>query len=626
MKVVRVVAMVAAVVAIAVLAVPTGGASVWLAGAIGVSTAVASAIITVGLTLAVSLAFKALGLTSAAPSTKVQATPTIIRQSLSDSYIIYGKRRTIYLKWVFFHSKKVGSTHVRYFVFAVAGHRCQGATDFMLNDEVVTLDGSNMVTTGPYADAVWLWFDRGEDTATANATFVSECGGKWTTDHRGKGIAKIYMKAEMTDAVVEAGFATPSAIVEGKDDILDPRDASTGYTANAALVFYDWMRLLREEGGFGIPAAEMPDDDWISAQANVCDEVVESEARYALDGIIVTGAAPSEIRDAMIINMAGTYTFSGGQHLARPGYWVPPSASLSESDLAAAIQVSAFISQGSAADQVLATYLDPASNYQPLPAAVQTASPPPADASQLDLDLGFVTSKYRAERIARIMLRRAQAEKTVVWPMNITGLAVKALDTVQLDTARYGLSNYAFSVGGWQLSADFGVILNLREENEEIYEDGTPVAPPSVDPIAVAEPVLTATDNSLLIINSGVTGLTLSAADVGASATITISAHSRVYPDKTEAVNSGSLTGKAFSTTYGIYYDDSGRAGGAVTYVATTTLADSINSITNPTRHHVGIITTPADGAAATGGGGPTPGGGSGSGSGAGGGGDTQPY
>lgn len=583
--------MIAAVVAIAVLAVPTGGASLAVAGFLGVSTAVASALITVGLTLAVSFAFKALGLSAAAPSTKTQSTPTVIRQSLTDSYIIYGRRRVIYLKLVFFHAKKVGSKHYRYFVFAVAGHRCAGDPAWTLNDETVTVDGSGKVTSGTYANSIWLWFQRGLDSETANATFVSECDGNWTSAHKGNGIAAIYMKAEMTDAAVQAGFATPAPVIDGKDDIADPRDGSTGFTSNGPLVFYDWMALPREEGGFGAYADEIPDEDWISAQANVADETVEGEARYALDGIITTGAAPSEIRDAMVINMAGTYTFSGGKHLMRPGYWVPVSEVLEEADLAGPIQVSPFSSQAQAADQVLATFIDPNSNYQPMPAPTVTIGSP-ADANQLDLDLSFITSSHRALRISWIMLRRAQAEKTVIWPANITGLKAKALDTIQFGTTRYGLSNYAFSVGGWQFAADMGVTINGREENEDIYAEPAPVTPASVPTIAVAEPVMLERDIAVQIANSYTSPTQiLSATESGGVGSIEVIAHDRLYPDGTSvSLTGGTVTGLTNDTAYYLYYDDLSRSETAPTFAATT---DPNIAQSGVDRHALGRIRTP---------------------------------
>lgn len=96
------------------------------------------------------------------------------------------------------------------------------------------------------------------------------------------------------------------------------------------------------------------------------------------------------------------------------------------------------------------------------------------------------------------------------------------------------------------------------------------------------------------------TGLTITATDVGASVTVTISAHTRVYPQAggsnvSVSVNGGSLTGLAYSTDYWIYYDDPTHAGGAVTYVATTsdTTAAQIGD-----RHAVGGVSTPAAAAA----------------------------
>jgi hypothetical protein len=93
-----------------------------------------------------------------------------------------------------------------------------------------------------------------------------------------------------------------------------------------------------------------------------------------------------------------------------------------------------------------------------------------------------------------------------------------------------------------------------------------------------------------------VTGATITATDAGADVTITISAHTRHYPQPDGstvdvAVSGGSLTGRAYSTTYYIYYDDPSRAGGAVTYQSTTSEATAAQI---GDRHTVGGVTTPA--------------------------------
>lgn len=588
-----------AVIAIAIVAPPLGAA---LAGAIGISTAVATALVTTVLSMAVSMAFRALGV--GVPSAKNQVgPPQVFRQAVSNSFIVYGKRRVGGLL-VFYHARTSSGDHYRYFVVACAGHRCQGVVSWMLNDEVVTVSG-NAVTSGKYSGKAWLWFQRGLATETANATFVSECGGKWTSNHKGNGTAAIYAKFQMTEDVVQAGMPNITAIIEGRDEIYNPADATYTYTRNASRIFYDFMRTPREIGGFGAYTDELPNDTWQSAQANVCNETVNSNIRYAIDAVITTGAAPSEIRDVLIVNQAGTYTYSGGKHLMRPGYWVPSSATLAENDLAGPIQVSAFLAADAAANEVQGTYISTTDKYQGAPFTTQKLTIPPTDVRQIDLDLAFTTNKDQADRIAKIMLNRAQCEKTVVWPMNISGLKITAMDTVQLDSTRYGLSNYAWTVANWGLSADWGVVLQLREENEAVYGPPALVAPPTPPTIVQPTgPLLLPSQITQLILSSYVTDADPLDGLLQATPTqITLENHTRTYTDKAVSVTGGTITtlddgttAIIASTVYHIYYDDSLRVGGAVARKATRLSATAATSVTNPYRHYVGTITTPASG------------------------------
>lgn len=98
-------------------------------------------------------------------------------------------------------------------------------------------------------------------------------------------------------------------------------------------------------------------------------------------------------------------------------------------------------------------------------------------------------------------------------------------------------------------------------------------------------------------------GTILSAADAGSNATVTIANHTRKYTDATSvSVTGGTLTGLAYSTAFYVYYDQTSRAGGAVTYHATT---DPNVALSNAAagRHFCGKVTTPGAGGAATSGG-----------------------
>lgn len=460
--------MIAAVAAIAYFA-PQLAPSLLAALGTQTATALAVAATTVAITTAATLALTyGLQLLAGRPTTAA-GTPGVFRQAVSNSFILYGLRRAGGLL-IFFHP--VGKTY-RYFVIAVAGHRCQGVVRWLLNDEVVTVNaGTGEVTSGKYAGNAWLWFARGTDDQVANPAFVAETGGKWTANHRGRGTALIYAKFAMKSDVVEAGMPNITAEIEGKDDVYDPRTDTRGYTRNAALVFYDWLAMKREEGGFGAYADEI-DWDWVSAQANVCDEDVAlaaggTEKRYEFDSYITTGAAPSDIRDSFLTSCAGSFTYSGGKMLMRPGYYVPPSATLHEADLAGPITVPALLGDDAIVTEVAGTFVNPADLYQA--GDIPTRSIPSDDVRQQNYDLAHVTSNTRAQRILEIMLRKAQAERRVTWPMNIVGIGISTLQTVQLATARYGLSNYAFQVATWGLAADFSVALSLEETNADIFD------------------------------------------------------------------------------------------------------------------------------------------------------------
>lgn len=116
-------------------------------------------------------------------------------------------------------------------------------------------------------------------------------------------------------------------------------------------------------------------------------------------------------------------------------------------------------------------------------------------------------------------------------------------------------------------------------------------------------------------------GGVLSASDAGSSATISIAAHTRIYPVQGSidvadvAIAAGSVTGLAYSTRYWIYYDDTTLANTAPTFLATTVAAaGQVGAAAG--RHALGYIDTPASGGTATSGTGGSPPGGTGGGTG----------
>lgn len=127
---------------------------------------------------------------------------------------------------------------------------------------------------------------------------------------------------------------------------------------------------------------------------------------------------------------------------------------------------------------------------------------------------------------------------------------------------------------------------------QELIDDAQAAADAANAAAVVANDAAVSAAAESALATSGASGLTITATDAGADATITISAHTRVYGDGTTvAVSGGALTGLAYSTVYYVYYDDPTRAGGAVAYQTTTTQATAAQT---GARHSLGAVTTPA--------------------------------
>jgi hypothetical protein len=142
------------------------------------------------------------------------------------------------------------------------------------------------------------------------------------------------------------------------------------------------------------------------------------------------------------------------------------------------------------------------------------------------------------------------------------------------------------SVNGIQAALDAAAAANAAADAASTAADAANTAASTAQDAADTA----SSDNA--IANSGAVGLTLTATDVGASVTVAISSHTRVYADGTSvAVTGGSITGLAYSTAYYFFYNDPFHTGGVVAYHYSTNQADMIQS---GDVHAIGAVTTPA--------------------------------
>ncbi len=140
---------------------------------------------------------------------------------------------------------------------------------------------------------------------------------------------------------------------------------------------------------------------------------------------------------------------------------------------------------------------------------------------------------------------------------------------------------------GQQAALEAAGLAQTAADNAQTAADNADAA------AAAAQGAADATAEATALANSTVTGLTLTATDAGSDATITISAHTRVYGDgTTAAISGGALTARAYSTDYWVFYDAPKGTTGTVTYQTATTVQGNATGAAN--RHFVGAVTTPA--------------------------------
>ena len=146
-----------------------------------------------------------------------------------------------------------------------------------------------------------------------------------------------------------------------------------------------------------------------------------------------------------------------------------------------------------------------------------------------------------------------------------------------------------------KLEAEFGSL----EAAQLAQESAASAAASAATATAAASTAQTAADdaNSVASLSSsGVTPNPLTATDAGTDATIFVAAHTRVYGDGSTLAIAGpvSLTGRAYSTAYYVYYDDPTRQDTTPSYQTTTSEATAAQT---GDRHLVGMVTTPASAA-----------------------------
>ena len=393
-----------------------------------------------------------------------------IRSEVAPRRIVYGYRRVggpiIYVAST---GQKSEFLHM---VIPVADHVVHDIPAVWLGNVAVLnaeIDGSGNVIAGKFAGKVRIKRHKGDQT-TADADLVAESPDGWGWADRLTGVAYIYVRLEFDQDRFQNGVPNISADVLGKK-LYDPRNSTTAYSTNWALVVYDY---LRGEHGIAASAAEI-DTASVIAAANLADEAVQitaeggTQARYSLNGTFTLDQQPMDVLEEMVAAGGGALVYTAGTYRLYGGAYTAPAVTLTSDDLAGPVEVVTRPPRRELFNSVRGNFINNNAYWQASPfAPVENAAAIAADGEQIwrELELNWVLDATYAQRIAKQLLLRSRQGVTLRAPVKYQNLNFAVYDTVSVTLTDLGWSAKTFRVLSWQFTPDTGVILLTMQEDQ----------------------------------------------------------------------------------------------------------------------------------------------------------------
>ncbi len=247
----------------------------------------------------------------------------LIRSSVAPRRLIYGEM--VSSGPIVFAASTGTNNKFLHLVIPLAGHECEAIKSVFISDQEVTeamLDGSGNVTSGRYSGKVRIKKHLGASDQSADSDLVSEVSA-WTTNHRLRGVAYIYVRLEFDVKIFPSGLPNIKAVVRGKK-VFDTRDSQTRWTRNPALIARDY---LMSSDGVGATSAEV-DATSITTAANICDEYVTITSvadtfTAATTDIITRATASKEFELGDRVQVSTTGSLPSGLSASTNYFYIP---------------------------------------------------------------------------------------------------------------------------------------------------------------------------------------------------------------------------------------------------------------------------------------------------------------
>ena len=462
--------------------------------------AIAGAIVAVGISAGVTSAL------SPRPTNRNSSVASTAYSSHSTNRSVMVKQPIIPRETVYGETKKSGgilfmdvtnNNKFLHLVVQIASHEIQSFDTIYFNDEPLTLTSSGigagtdangisrLIPTAPskfvgsssiaLQTKVRIKQHLGSDDQLADADLVS-ASSKWTTEHRLRGIAYLYIRLEYDADMFPNGIPNISAEIKGKK-LLDFRTSSTSFSKNPALAIYDYMTDTRL--GLGISTSDI-DTSSFTTMANLCEENVTlsgggTEKRYECHGVVYNDIPPMNVLEDLLTSCLGVLSYTNGKFILKGGQYVAPSISLDEDDFISGINVQTKQSRKQLFNTVKGVFTSDETNYQPSDyPAVTSSTFVDADGESIftDIDLPYTKSSAMAQRIAKVCLFRNRQQIIITAKLNMKAFKLEVGDTVSITNTRLGFSSKIFEIADWSFepSDELGISVVLKETISTLYD------------------------------------------------------------------------------------------------------------------------------------------------------------
>jgi hypothetical protein len=355
----------------------------------------------------------------------------------------------------------------------------------------VSSGGNARTTYSDYKGKIHVEILNGNHTSSFPTLLTS--GTSWKSSDLCLGRTLVYVQMGYDETVFPSSIPNVSFVIDGKNDIYDPRTGLKGFSKNPALCIADFLSMPVTKGGFGLSiGTDIPTAALIAA-ANTCDVTMAlntggTTPQYTCSTFFQLNTARGTILKNLLSSCAGRISYQGGQFYIQPGQWVAPTLSLTDSDLIGAIDWNPRFSIRDTCNGVKGTYISPENAYQ------QADVP----AFMCDVAHGYVSDAYLtedggerifreanfpctdssaiAQRLAKIALMRTRFQGRGTIRCTLKAYQAVALDTIQITHPHYGWANKVFeatsSKFGFDKSGDTPrpyVELDIAETDPSIF-------------------------------------------------------------------------------------------------------------------------------------------------------------